>query len=102
MEDVRQPNEPLPFKTLDELLRGAPPRKWLWGEDEEGWIARAAKHLLPSRPKSGKSTLAYCLGAALTNGEVEFLGQPVGHAAVLYLSEETAPDAFRTKRDRDA
>lgn len=85
--------EPLPFRTLDELLRDAPEPAFLW----EDWLARGAKHLLPGRPKTGKSTFAWCLGAALTNGEEEFLGQPVTTAGVLYLSEETAPDAFRTK-----
>jgi AAA domain len=75
----------LRWQWADELEAPAEP-DWIWN----GYAAPGAVTLLAGKPKSGKSTLACGLAEALTAGAGSFLGRPLRHGVVVYLSEEGA------------
>lgn len=76
----------LPFAPLAQSLSGTSDTvEWIW----RGYIARATKVLLASRPKAGKSTLLFGLLAAIERRTL-FLGLETNSTGVLLLSEEPA------------
>ena len=85
----------LVFVPLPELLASAPAEPdWLW----MGFLAPGCITLFAGAPKSGKSTVAFALCAALGTGGT-FLGQPVSRSRVTWLVEE-GPATMADKASR--
>jgi hypothetical protein len=91
------PGDGLPFQTLAELLGSNDPERSFVLQH---YIALGAKTLIVSRPKVGKSTWAFGLVSALQREEPYCGLKTAKGVGVLYLTEETSPDALRLKSDR--
>lgn len=77
--------ELLRFRSPEELRTASPEEyEFVW----DGYLAPGAVTLLAGKAKSGKSTLAFALVAAMVTGAGTFLDRGLSAGPVVYVSEE--------------
>lgn len=69
-----------------------PPIKWLWGES----VPSGALGAILAAEKTGKSLLAFDLGAAIAQGE-PFMERPTSQCNVLVLEQEGSREAWQAR-----